>query len=130
MILLDGQDSVYSDLISVGKIPRKLGAVKARLQLDGSTVPMWAAPPLQDGDDMSAGRVPPFRERVPWFGGDLQTLRNFLRGTPSDLPRGERLLLEVTGGDRLAARLDRPSGPLARPLVVLVHGLAGSEESG
>jgi uncharacterized protein len=93
-------------------------------------VPMWAAPLLQDGDDMSAGTVPPFRERAPWFGGDLQTLRNFLRGIPTDLPRGERLLLEVTGGDRLAARLDRPSGPVARPLIVLVHGLAGSEESG
>ena len=79
---------------------------------------------------MSAGTVPPFHERAPWFGGDLQTLRNFFRGTPTDLPRGERLLLEVTGGDRLAARLDRPTCSVARPLIVLVHGLAGSEESG
>jgi uncharacterized protein len=93
-------------------------------------LPNWAALPLQDGDDMSAGTVPPFRERAPWFGCALQTLRNFLRGTPTGLPRGERLLLEVTGGDRLAARLDRSSGPVARPLIVLVHGLAGSEESG
>jgi uncharacterized protein len=78
---------------------------------------------------MPAGTVPPFRERAPWFGGDLQTLRNVVRGTPPDLPGGERLLLPMPDGDRLAARLDRQPGPLARPLVVLVHGLAGSEAS-
>jgi uncharacterized protein len=90
----------------------------------------WAAPPVHDGIDMSAGTVPPFRERAPWFGGDLQTLRNVVRGTPPDLPGGERLLLPMPDGDRLAARLDRLAGPIARPLVVLVHGLAGSEASG
>jgi uncharacterized protein len=89
----------------------------------------WAAPPVQHGIDMSAETVPPFRERAPWFGGDLQTLRNVVRGTPPDLPRGERLLLPVSGGDRLAARLDRPTDRIARPLAVLVHGLAGSEAS-
>jgi predicted alpha/beta-fold hydrolase len=88
--------------------------------------PKRAAPPAQDG---TAGTIPPFRERAPWFGGDLQTLRNLLRGTPPDLPCGERLLLPVPGGERLAARLDRRAGPIARPLVVLVHGLAGSEVS-
>jgi predicted alpha/beta-fold hydrolase len=87
----------------------------------------WAAPPVQDG---TAATVPPFRERAPWFGGDLQTLRNVVRGTPPDLPGGERLLLPVSGGDRLAARLDRPLVRFARPLIVLVHGLAGSEASG
>jgi uncharacterized protein len=89
-----------------------------------------AAPPVRDGIDMSAGTVPPFRERAPWFGGDLQTLRNVVCGTLPDLPGGERLLLPMPDGDRLAARLDRPTGRFARPLVVLVHGLAGSEASG
>jgi hypothetical protein len=37
---------------------------------------------------MSAGTVPPFRERAPWFGGDLQTLRNVMRGAPPDLDAG------------------------------------------
>jgi uncharacterized protein len=92
--------------------------------------PKWVAPPVQDGIDMSAGTVPPFRERAPWLGGDLQTLRNIVRPSPPDLPGGERLLLPVSGGDRLAARLDRPAGTIARPLIVLVHGLAGSEASG
>ena len=90
-------------------------------------LPKWAAPPVQDG---TAGTVSPFRERAPWFGGDLQTLRNTVRGAPPDLPGGERLLLPMPDGDRLAARLDRRADPTARPLVVLVHGLAGSEASG
>ena len=91
--------------------------------------PEWAAEPLPEGAVLSAEAVPPFRERPPWFGGDLQTLRNILRGTPPDLPGGERLLLAMPDGDRLAARLDRPVGPMTRPLIVLVHGLAGSEAS-
>lgn len=92
--------------------------------------PIGAALPAPDRIDMRAGTVPPFRERAPWFGADLQTLRNTLRGTPPDLPGGERLLLPVSGGERLAARLDRGTSSLARPLIVLVHGLAGSEASG
>jgi hypothetical protein len=84
---------------------------------------------VRDGIDWSTGTVPPFRERAPWFGGDLQTLRNIIRGTPPDLPSGERLLLPMPDGERLAARLDRQAGSIARPLVVLVHGLAGSEAS-
>ena len=59
---------------------------------------------MQDG---TAGTVSAFRERAPWLGGDLQTLRNTVRGTPPDLPGGERLLLPMPDGDRLAARLDR-----------------------
>jgi len=90
----------------------------------------WAAAPAHHGIDTSSGTVPPFRERAPWFGGDLQTLRNVVRGTPPDLPGGERLLLPMPDGDRLAARLDRPTDRFARPLIVLVHGLAGTEASG
>jgi len=91
--------------------------------------PKWAVPALQDGIDTPAGMIPPFQERAPWFGGDLQTLRNVVRGAPPDLPGGERLLLPISGGDRLTARLDRRAGLMARPLVVLLHGLAGSESS-
>ena len=61
-------------------------------------------------DFLPAGTVPPFRERPPWFGGDLQTLRNVVRGGPPDLPGSERLSLPVPEGDRLAARFDRPAG--------------------
>jgi uncharacterized protein len=85
---------------------------------------------VQDGIETSAGTIPPFQEQAPWFGGDLQTLRNVMRGDPPDLPGGERLLLPMPDGDRLAARLDRPTDHFGRPLIVLVHGLAGSEASG
>jgi predicted alpha/beta-fold hydrolase len=71
----------------------------------------------------------PFRQRAPWFGGDLQTLRNFLCWPLADLAGGERLLLPVSGGERLAARLDVSPAHNRGPLVVLVHGLAGSETS-
>lgn len=73
--------------------------------------------------------APPFRERAPWRGPDLQTLRNILLPKPKELPGGERLLLAMSDGDRLAARLDRPADPSRRPLVVLIHGLTGTEAS-
>ncbi|MGJ0509113.1 MAG: YheT family hydrolase [Methylocystis sp.] len=73
--------------------------------------------------------IAPFEERAPWFGPDLQTIRNILAPAPPDLPGGERLLLPVSGGDRLVARIDGRAAAGARPLIVLVHGLTGSEES-
>ena len=84
---------------------------------------------MLDETSMSGDRVPPFRERPPWLGADLQTLRNLICGGPPELSGGERLLLRMPDGDRLAARLDRPTDLVAAPLVVLVHGLAGSEAS-
>ena len=73
---------------------------------------------------------PGFRERPPWIGCDLQTLRNFLRGGAEELSGGERLWLALPDGDRLAARLDRATdGEPTSPLIVLVHGLAGCESS-
>ncbi|MGB5087207.1 MAG: alpha/beta hydrolase, partial [Methylocystis silviterrae] len=73
--------------------------------------------------------LPPFRERAPWLGGDLQTLRNIIIGGPPELSGGERLLLAMPDGDLLAARLDRPAAETNAPLMVLTHGLAGSESS-
>jgi hypothetical protein len=78
---------------------------------------------------MSARPLPPFSERAPWWGPDLQTLRNVLLPAPRELEGGERLLLGMLDGDRLAARLDRPAGPSKGPLVALVHGLTGTERS-
>lgn len=59
----------------------------------------------------------------------MQTVRNILLPRPGELPGGERLLLPMPDGDRLAGRLDRPAHPCERPLVVLVHGLTGTEAS-
>jgi predicted alpha/beta-fold hydrolase len=80
-----------------------------------------------------ASDFPPFRPRVPWLGGDLQTLRNYLRALPPSLAHwpGRRLELALADGssDRLAAMLHRPETPDGRPLAVLIHGLTGCENS-
>lgn len=85
--------------------------------------------PCAEDMHISIGAIPAFRERPPWLGADLQTLRNFVCGGPPDLTCGQRLLLPMPDGDRLAARLDPPVLLAARPIVVLVHGVAGSESS-
>jgi uncharacterized protein len=74
---------------------------------------------------------PRFLSRFPWWGRDLQTLRNhILNIAPSlcDYP-GERLKVSLPDGDVLLASLHRPIGDRRRPLVVLIHGLTGSEDS-
>jgi predicted alpha/beta-fold hydrolase len=85
----------------------------------------------------------PFRQRLPWRGADLQTLRDTLRpvqlppdrGQPVELPAGcPPGLARASAADRLLALLDPPqAGPVpaaAAPeplaLVVLLHGLGGS----
>jgi predicted alpha/beta-fold hydrolase len=87
---------------------------------------------------MNASGYPAFRPRAPWWGGDLQTLRNTLRGVRAAraaLARtpGRRLWLPLLDGtgDELAARLETPEGGASpgAPLVVLVHGLGGDEGS-
>lgn len=76
-----------------------------------------------------SAKFPPFDQRAPWWGPDLQTIRNMLRPRPRELTGGERLLLPMRDGDSLAARLDLPAMSDTRPLVVLVHGLTGTEAS-
>jgi predicted alpha/beta-fold hydrolase len=79
---------------------------------------------------------PAFRPRAPWFGPDLQTVRNLVRG-PVGAPVGSesQVLLPLADGtgDCLAGVLVTPeaAGRSAgdRPLVVLIHGLSGSSES-
>lgn len=77
---------------------------------------------------------PPFRPRFPWWGGDLQTLASRLRGGAVDLAphASERQRFSLTDGtgDTLLATLHRPTMPKAgTPLVLLIHGLTGSEDS-
>lgn len=70
--------------------------------------------------------TPAFRQRWPWIGPDLQTLRDTLR--PECLPpeRAFPLQVPVTAGDQLLALVDPASSPGgALGLVVLVHGLGG-----
>lgn len=78
--------------------------------------------------------VPPFRPRFPWWGGDLQTMANRLLGTVVDLAPHSAETLRVAlpdgTGDTLLCTLHRPAVPRAgTALVLLIHGLTGSEDS-
>lgn len=78
-----------------------------------------------------APRFPIFLPRPPWLGGDLQTLRNHLRRivVPLDGFSEERVEFAMPDGDRLVATLDRPAAETGRPLVLLLHGLSGWQDS-
>ena len=82
--------------------------------------------------DFPTVTLPPFVPRFPWWGGDLQTLRNRLVHRERPLPgTTETRLFELNDGtgDRMMARLDTPEGGGAGPLVVLIHGLTGCDRS-
>jgi predicted alpha/beta-fold hydrolase len=86
-------------------------------------------PPSIDSLDL-----PPFRPRFPWWGADLQTIAIFLNAPTADLAphRSERVCFPMADrtGDILLAMLDLPAEPVAgRPLVILIHGLTGCENS-
>ena len=76
--------------------------------------------------------VSSFQQRFPWFGGDLQTLRDTLRTVDLPAETGRRVLVDVpalpTGAaqsGQLLALLDQPDRE-PRGLVLLLHGLGGS----
>jgi predicted alpha/beta-fold hydrolase len=69
----------------------------------------------------------PFRPRLPWLTGDLQTIRNTIRRDAPDPGAFERLWLDLPDADALAAAWHAGDG--SRPTVVLIHGLTGCEDS-
>ena len=74
-----------------------------------------------------------FRERAPWWGGDLQTLRNQFVSRVRPL-QSRSLALEFPtsdgSGDRLVGSLETPITAVTNcPLVVLIHGLTGCQDS-
>lgn len=74
-----------------------------------------------------------FQDRAPWWGGDLQTLRNFcFVNDPQFESRSSVLefLASDGSGDRLLGSLEEPQSPCRMsPLVLLIHGLTGCEDS-
>jgi uncharacterized protein len=76
--------------------------------------------------------LPPFKERFPWWGGDLQTLATAWLPGPKDVGPyvSQRRPFTLADGDVLFASLDQPIDPRpGLPLVILIHGLPGSESS-
>ena len=83
--------------------------------------------------------VSSFRQRLPWIGGDLQTLRDTLRPVALPLDQGRPIQIPVPAlasgaaeAGALLAYLDlplaaaQPSAAVPKSLVVLLHGLGGS----
>lgn len=71
--------------------------------------------------------LPPFRERRPWWGPDLQTLCDTLRPLALPPDRSIPVRIDIGGGEQLLAQLDRPASP--RGLVLVVPGLGGCAEA-
>jgi predicted alpha/beta-fold hydrolase len=73
--------------------------------------------------------LPPFQPRPPWWGADLQTLRDTLRGPRFPVDRGEPHPIPIGAGEQLLALVDRPATAEPRALVLLLHGLGGSSQA-
>jgi predicted alpha/beta-fold hydrolase len=85
-------------------------------------------------DTMAELKLKPFKQRFPWLGGDLQTLvtASPLIDIPSSMAPGtsERRRFQLADLDTMLATFDCPEKPQAgRPLVLLIHGVPGSENS-
>lgn len=72
--------------------------------------------------------LPPFRQRSPWIGGDLQTLRDTLRPLRFPPERAEALSIPLADGGQLFGLLDRPDAKEPLGLVLVLHGLGGSSD--
>ncbi len=68
------------------------------------------------------------RQRLPWWGPDLQTLRDTIR--PQRLPqdRSTELHIDIGAGEALLARYSRPQAQPPAAVVVVIPGLGGCSE--
>lgn len=77
-------------------------------------------------------KLPPFLPRAPWLGGDLQTVRNKIVVAPrlnTDIKRWN-VPLRSTGAGSLSLTMDRSANGSGKgPLILLVHGMGGCEDS-
>ncbi len=76
--------------------------------------------------------VPAFKPRAPWWGGDLQTMRNQFTARHLELDSSSMRLefpLPHGTGDRMLGMLETPPNFQGGPLIVIVHGLTGCEDS-
>jgi uncharacterized protein len=89
--------------------------------------------PLDRSPELMHSLFPEFRPRAPWWGGHLQTLGGmYPRRYDLDRYSATRLtaVLPDGSGDRLLATLHSPAKRVAKPyLILLIHGVSGSEDS-
>jgi hypothetical protein len=104
------------------------------MHLDGAGA-MYGTGPKDGGNSVNSSATSPldFNPRRPWWGGDLQTIRNYAIDAGHALSSRAVERIEVPlkdgSGDRLVASLHLPMIDRERPLVALIHGLAGCESS-
>jgi uncharacterized protein len=89
--------------------------------------------PLDRSPELTHSLFPEFRPRAPWWGGHLQTIGGmYPRRYGLDRYSATRLtaVLPDGSGDRLLATLHSPVKRMAKPyLILLIHGVSGSEDS-
>jgi predicted alpha/beta-fold hydrolase len=73
--------------------------------------------------------IPRFRPRAPWWGPDLQTSRDTLRGNHLEDRQAQPIPMPVEPGAHLLGMLDPPLRGTPQALVLLCHGLGGSSEA-
>lgn len=74
--------------------------------------------------------LPVFQAGLKWRGGDLQTMRNTIMGPGVHLGDDfERVSFDIGEKGQLQGALHRTEDAAHRPLVVILHGLTGDENS-
>jgi uncharacterized protein len=92
-------------------------------------------PVANGGTDLKpdASTLSDFSPRLPWWGGDLQTIRNYALSLDHALPSRatQQVIVPLAdgSGDRLVVSLHMPEESRDRPLVMLIHGISGNEGS-
>ena len=68
------------------------------------------------------------QQRLPWWGPDLQTLRDTLRPQRQAQDGASSITIDLGAGEALLGRTTSPQGQQLAGLVVVVHGLGGCSE--
>ena len=77
---------------------------------------------------MHAWPPPPFQQRWPWIGPDLQTVRDTLCRARLPAEQGRPWTVDIPGSGQLLLVEDAPARCGQRGWVLLVHGLGGSSD--
>ncbi len=73
--------------------------------------------------------IPPFKQKFPWLGPDLQTVRNSLMKEKPQANLDRRLYAELANGEKLTLAVTEPTAANVDKSILLIHGLGGAEDS-